>query len=118
MAEMQSLLTQLEEFGTKTVRLGATHRFRRTGSDVGNAPVAGGTTRLAKVDDHSNELEPNKPSLDVVLSKSPARRAPLCCSRALRYGTLVVVCHCIVLMPWLLCQSILLIAVSKIRYIG
>lgn len=72
MAEMQSLLTQLEEFGTKTVRLGATHRFRRTGSDVGNAPVAGGTTRLAKVDDHSSELEPNKPSLDVVLSKSPA----------------------------------------------
>ena len=34
-AEVQGLLAQLEEFGTKTVRLGATHRFKRTGSDPG-----------------------------------------------------------------------------------
>ena len=68
---MQGLLAQLEEFGTKTVRLGATHKFRRTGSDVGNAPVPGGTTRLAKVDDHTSDLDLNKPSLDVVLSEWP-----------------------------------------------
>ena len=33
--EMQGVLAQLEEFGTKTVRLGATHRFKRTESDPG-----------------------------------------------------------------------------------
>lgn len=69
MAEMQGVLAQLEEFGTKTVHLGATHRFRRTGSDMGNPHVPGGTTRLAKVDDHDSDLETNKPSLDVVLSE-------------------------------------------------
>lgn len=69
MAEMQGVLAQLEEFGTKTVHLGATHRFRRTGSDVGNPYVPGGTTRLAKVDDHTNDLDCDKPTLDVVLSE-------------------------------------------------
>ena len=34
-ALVQGLLAQLEEFGTKTVRLGATHRFKRTDSDPG-----------------------------------------------------------------------------------
>lgn len=41
-------------------------------------PVPGGTTRLAKVDDHANPLQPNKPSLDVVLSQGLPVSALLC----------------------------------------
>ncbi len=67
MESVKGLLSEMEEAGTKTIRLGATQRFKEAAAGPEEA-VPGGTTRLAKVEsDHA--LETNTPTLDVVLSK-------------------------------------------------
>ena len=65
---VQGLLSGLEATGTKTIRLGATQRFKDIPSAAQEA-APGGTTLLAKVDQH-DALDIETPSLDVVLSKT------------------------------------------------
>ena len=65
---VQGLLAGMEEMGTKTIRLGATQRFKDTPSAAQEA-APGGTTMLAKVDQH-DALDTDTPSLDIVLSKA------------------------------------------------
>ena len=64
---VQGLLMSMGETGVRTVRLGATQRFKE-GAAAADEVVPGGTTRLAKVDGDRAQ-EANTPSLDVVLSE-------------------------------------------------
>lgn len=74
---MQGLLMSMEETGVRTVRLGATQRFKE-GAVAADEVVPGGTTRLAKVDG-DRAREANTPSLDVVLSEPLTASSYACC---------------------------------------
>lgn len=67
MQTVQGLLHDMEELGTRTIRLGASQRFKEAAA-AADELVPGGTTRLAMVE-NSHGSEANTPSLDVVLSE-------------------------------------------------
>lgn len=69
MDSLQGVISSLEETGIRTVRLGATQRFKEAPA-AADESVPGGTTRLAMVE-ADPAVETGMPSLDVVLSKYP-----------------------------------------------
>ncbi|KAA6425225.1 MAG: hypothetical protein FRX49_04720 [Trebouxia sp. A1-2] len=66
MDSLQGVISSLEETGIRTVRLGATQRFKEAPA-AADESVPGGTTRLAMVE-ADPAVETGMPSLDVVLS--------------------------------------------------
>ena len=67
MDSVQGIISSMEETGIRTIRLGATQRFKEA-SAAADESVPGGTTRLAMVEADS-AVETGAPTMDVVLSK-------------------------------------------------
>ncbi len=67
MDSVQGVISSMEETGIRTIRLGATQRFKEAPA-AADESVPGGTTRLAMVE-ADPAVETGAPSLDVVLSK-------------------------------------------------
>ena len=71
MDSVQGVISSMEETGVRTIRLGATQRFKEAPA-AADESVPGGTTRLAMVE-ADPAVETGAPSLDVVLSKCSTR---------------------------------------------
>ncbi|KAL0052582.1 hypothetical protein WJX82_004239 [Trebouxia sp. C0006] len=66
MDSVQGIISSMEETGVRTIRLGATQRFKEAPA-AADESVPGGTTRLAMVEEDP-AVESGAPILDVVLS--------------------------------------------------
>lgn len=77
MDSMQGIISSMEETGIRTIRLGATQRFKEAPA-AADESVPGGTTRLAMVEENP-AVETGAPMLDVVLSKYPLTHLIACC---------------------------------------
>jgi hypothetical protein len=76
MDSVQGIISSMEETGVRTIRLGATQRFKEAPA-AADESVPGGTTRLAMVEEDP-AVESGAPILDVVLSKYPLTHVIAC----------------------------------------